>query len=290
MKFWRTNNLLRWLADNPVIIVLATITGILSYFSIFRKGMEWLFKLLRIPCWGWLIEITTFLVWLVFLFVLLTIIKHFVGRRYRKILGIYFGNLKSGIWPDGTGVRTTEFQQLRSDANNSMLVMGIGMTLLSRDLGYLERLLNRNLMIRLLMIDPDIMYQTLSLADNEHSIVIQADLFDQYFNREGYTTEVITSYKRLVNFIAKRKKDDDRRGRISLRKYPYLIPMNVTMIDEHDEKEHGRMLIEWCFPFSDCRMSSRLSQSSDKEMFHTARKNIENLWKKSQKVTDDFER
>ncbi len=64
--------------------------------------------------------------------------------------------------------------------------------------------------------------------------------------------------------------------------------MNVTIIDEKsDKKDSGRMLIEWCLPFSDWRISSSLSSSQHKDFFKVINKNIQKLWDESDMVIDD---
>jgi hypothetical protein len=290
MRLRGQNRVLRWLSENRFLIVVATFTSILSYFTIFRKCAKWLLNSVGLRWPDWLVEIITFCVCFAILAVLLLAIKHLAARGYQRIMGIYFGNLRSGIWPDGTGIRTTDFEELRSEASESMLVMGVGMTLFSRELRYLEKLLERDLTIKLLMFDPDILYRNDASIEANQPFGIKEGLFDDYFDRPGYSTDVRTSCARLMGFIEKRKKDNKRKGRISLRKYQCLVPMNVTMIDENSEKGQGKMLIEWCLPFSDCRMFSRLSLANDEDMFRIIKESIEDLWRRSIEVSDDFAR
>jgi hypothetical protein len=141
------------------------------------------------------------------------------------------------------------------------------------------------------MINPDIIDEDdQSPLEREQSISIKKNLFDKYFSRQGYSNDVKTSYKRLVDFIRKRKADKNRIGQIELRTYPYLIPMNVTIVDESDKRERGELLIEWCLPFSEMRMHNRLSQSTDSDMFKVIKHTTEELWEKSRKVVDDYRR
>lgn len=290
MRLRGLNKALGWLSENRFLIVVATLTSILSFLTIFRKCAKWLLDSVGL-CWpDWLVEIITFCACFVILVVLLSTIKCLASREYRRIIGIYFGNLRSGIWPDGTGIRTTDFEELRSEASESMLVMGIGMTLFSRELRYLEKLLEGDLTIRLLMVDADILHRNDASIGANQSIAIKEKLFDDYFDRPGYSTDARTSCARLIGFIEKRKKDNNRKGRISLRKYLFLVPMNVTMIDENSEKRQGKMLIEWCLPFSDRRMFSRVSLANDEDMFRTIKESVEDLWRRSIRVSDDFER
>lgn len=63
---------------------------------------------------------------------------------------------------DASGERIHDFQCLRVHAKKSIFVMGIGMTNFSVDYSLLEELLNKNISVRLLMIDPTIVVPTLS--------------------------------------------------------------------------------------------------------------------------------
>jgi len=169
-----------------------------------------------------------------------------------------------------------------------MLVMGIGMTNFSSDLTYLKTLLEKDLKVRLLMIDPEIISQPNQEPNEDYSTIIKSNLFDDYFNRQGYNADIRSSFSRLRTFILERKKIQNKKGIVFLEKYPCFIPMNVTIIDEKsDKKDSGRMLIEWCLPFSDWRISNRLSSSQHKEFFKVINKTIQKLWDKSDMVIDD---
>ena len=189
-------------------------------------------------------------------------------------------------WQDASGERIRAFRDLRSRAKNSMLVMGVGMTFFSSDLNYLKKLLERGLIVRVLMINPDVIYST---HNDRSSYFIKAELFDDYFDRQKYSTEVRISLDRLTNFIKKRKELKTRKkGKVIFKKYSYFIPLNVTAIDEKTEK--GQILIEWCLPFSDWRLSSFLSSHQHKGLFEIICNSIEALWKKGEMVIrDDLE-
>ena len=149
-------------------------------------------------------------------------------------------------------------------------------------------LLEEDLTIRILMIDPDVIFTNYHGLTDKRSIIVTSNFFDDYFDRKEYCTDIKASYNRLVEFISTRKRYREKKGKVILKKYPHFIPMNVTIIDEiSDKKSSGRMLIEWCFPFSDWRLSSRLSRSQHKEFFDTISKNVEELWNGSQYVIDD---
>ena len=290
MRLRGISNPFRWLANNPWIIILAFLASILSYFTGFRTYMEQCLSSAGIES-RLVIDTVTFAVSLLALVVLLSIVGYFIERRYRKRLRIYTGSVESVLWQDASGERISEFQRLRSDAENSTLVMGIGLTFFSRDLSYLETLLARGLIVRILMIDPDIICQARRARkrNHVHSITIESGLFNDYFVRQGYDTDIRTSFNTLKGFVLKRKKIKNKRGQVSFKKYPYFIPMNVTIIDESNKNGRGRMLLEWCLPFSDWRMSSRLSRSEHREFFEVVNKKMEELWNRSEMVVDDRE-
>jgi len=121
---------------------------------------------------------------------------------------------------------------LRSDAKDSMVVMGIGMTYFSSDFSYLKTLLAKDLKVRLLMIDPEIISQPNQEPNEDYSIIIKSNLFDDYFNRQEYSADIRLSFSRLRTFILERKKIQNKKGIVFLEKYPCFIPMNVTIIDE----------------------------------------------------------
>jgi len=281
------SNPFRWLADNPVVIVLAVVASTLSYFTGLRAFMQGVCNSIGIYP-NWAIELLTFCILVLLIVVAASISGYLIDKHYRRSLRIYGRSVESVLWGDATGERIGEFQRLRSDAKNSMLIMGIGLTFLSNDLRYMKVLLEEDLTIRLLMIDPDIIVSTSSFNPNNNpSVMIESSLFDSYFARRGYSQDIGTSCKRLVDFILDRKKIENKKGRISLRMYPYFVPINVTMVDESIKNKRGRMLIEWCLPFSDWRMSTRLSHSQDKSFFEVISGNIEELWGKSKTVIDD---
>jgi len=182
MRLRRINNYFRWLADNPVIILLAALASILSYFPDIRNGVQQALKLVGIES-NLVARIVTFGVVLLVLIVLLSIIGYLIDRRYRKKLRIYSSSLESVLWQDAAGERIKEFQELRSDSKDSMLVMGIGMTFFSNDLSYLKTLLEKDLKVRLLMIalklypNPvrNLIRITLLLSNQTFSMIILID-------------------------------------------------------------------------------------------------------------------
>lgn len=269
----RMGNFLARTANNAVILLFASATGILSYFVDLREEIKIFLNWLGIKS-NFMIDILSVCLLIIFIMGIFSILKFLIDRNTRKKLSIYDSSVGTVLWADAAGERIREFQELRADAKNSMIVMGIGMTFFSKDMRNLEALLDKNITVRLLMIDPD------SITD-----VIG---FNNFFSRPGYDIDVRTSYNRLLNYISERRKVINRKGRVYLKTFSFLLPMNVTVIDERTSDNGGRMLIEWCFPYSDWRLSSRYSRLKDDEMFDTMMKNIEDLWVNSRRVAADF--
>lgn len=286
MRWKKINDFFQQLAENPYIIVIATLASLLSYFTVLYSGVEWVCNLAGIYA-KWIIDIVTFCTLLLVFVASSSIIKYFTSRQRRKRLRIYGHSTKSTLWQDPTGERIREFQELRTDAKNSILVMGIGLTFFSQDLNYLKTLLEKNLTVRILMMDPDVISQIYDASMDKYPVIVKSDFFNEYFERQGYNLDVIPSFSRLKAFILERKKIKNKKGHVSFKKYPYFLPLNVTMIDEGDRSGEGRMLIEWCIPFSNWRISGKLSQSQHREFFEILTKSIEELWNRSELVVDD---
>lgn len=286
MKWRGIDAIYRQLVNHPWILGLLIIVNVLAYFTGIRKSIAQLLALFNIES-QWAVDLVTFALSLLAIVIILSLIGYFLERRSRRRLRIYTRSVESVLWRDASGERISEFQKLRSNANNSILVMGIGLTFFSNDLSYLKTLLEREVTVRILMIDPDIISQDRNNPEYGHSIVIESGLLNDYFVRPEYDADIRSSFNRLRGFISDRKRTKDKKGQAILKKYRYFIPMNVTMIDESDQSEHGRMLLEWCLPFSDWRITSELSRSGQREFFDTHTASIEELWHRSKIVMDD---
>ncbi len=184
--------------------------------------------------------------------------------------------------PDGAGTRIDDFRSLRAQAQQSLYVMGVGMTLFSSDVTLMRTLLKRRLSVRLLMIDPNVIArsQNRSVRQNSISVSVTEELFSAFFSRTGYGSDIRTSLSRLKERVAEVGALEGA-GSIELRVYPYFLPMNFTAIDESGS---GKILIEFCLPFSDQRLRMLFSGQRDKKVFDSIMENCEELWEKSTPV------
>ena len=185
--------------------------------------------------------------------------------------------------PDGAGTRIDDFRSLRTDAKHSLYVMGVGMTLFSVDVTLMRTLLKRGLSVRLLMIDPDVIAMSRSqrARKGSSSVSIMEESFSNFFSRKGYGRDVSTSLSRLKELVAGAV-DVEGAGSIELRIYPYFLSMNFTAIDE---SVSGKILLEFCLPFSDQRLRMLLSKERDGDLFVQVMENCERLWNRSTSVS-----
>jgi len=177
---------------------------------------------------------------------------------------------------DGAGTRIDEFRSLRAQAQHSLYVMGVGMTLFSADVTLMHSLISKGLSIRLLMIDPVVIASSRRRRAQKDSpdVSIMEDSFSSYFSRKGYGNDVRSSLSRLKERVAEAGKAAGA-GSIELRTYPYFIPMNFTAVDE---SHSGKVLLEFCLPFSDQRLRMLFSKRHDGELFARVMENCEGLW------------
>ncbi len=98
--------------------------------------------------------------------------------------------------------------------------------------------------------------------------------------------EINLSHDRIKMFIENRIKKSNRNGRIEFRVYRYLVPMNLTVIDERTK--YSKMIVEYCLPFSDERIRFPISTSESKKVFQHFLDFIEHLWVLSHLSIKDF--
>lgn len=178
--------------------------------------------------------------------------------------------------PDGAGTRIDDFRSLRTEATRSLYVMGVGMTLFSVDITLMRTLLKRGLSVRLLMIDPSVIATSRSQRARKDSpnVSMMEESFSSFFSRKGYGSDVRASLSRLRELVAGAGTLEGA-GSVELRIYPYFLPMNFTAIDE---SIGGKILLEFCLPFSDQRLRMLLSKKRDGKLFGRVIENCERLW------------
>lgn len=229
------------------------------------------------------------------LFLIWTII---ITKRRNKTLIIAIDN-------DSRGQRIEDFQVLREHAKKDILIMGIGMSAVSTD-DSIKKIVRNGINVKFLIMDPDILinadpllyeekdeqqlklkkYELLSAMVKDKKMLINTNGFDKYYNKVEYRNVIETSIKNIQNMIERQKKrleeadsGEIQEGEIELRKYPYHVPMNVTISDI--KTENSKMVAEFCLPFTNERIRTKLDNGPVKELIE---KQIWQLWVEAKKV------
>lgn len=175
-----------------------------------------------------------------------------------------------------TGLRLTDYEDIRRDSKKTILIMGVGMTNISQNESYLQEQLDKNINIRILMINPEIVNNT---NQNESGFFITTQKYNDYFGRMGYSQESKASYYRLKTFIANYNNQKNKTGSIEMRVYSSLYPINLTVRDENEPD--SKLVVEFCFPMTTNRFRFVVEKSNDEGLFKMAMKSIEEIWQKS---------
>ena len=277
------------LTRNAFLLFVIIIVNLMSYFSDLKTIIENFIRNCGVTNQTLLDAFVIFAISvcvLVLYFIFSTIKREITKRK----LIIHQIETPITFSPGGSGERITDFQNLRASAKESIIVMGVGMTYFSSDLSLLDKLIERQLNVRLLMMNPNVIgpestdEESEFICNMKSNFHISNDYFDEFFSRKNYFTDIRSSYERLVNFIEQRITDSVRKGKVELRTYPYLIPMNITAADEN---KGGSLLLEFCLPFTDHRVRLNLSKKLGYEIYKLVVDDINKLWRKSQHVVDD---
>lgn len=200
--------------------------------------------------------------------------------------------LHMAIDADSRGRRISDFQSLRENARNEVLVMGVGMSNVSTDTNNMIKLLNRNVNIKLLLVSPDIIIDDNGeVPKTIENIVLTNTAFSEYFNKTNHKAVVKKSIENFSTLISARKQlrqsniqngNHSPIGSVELRVYPYFVPMNVTISDMHTP--HSELIAEFCIPFTNNRFRTKLKNGETKKIIE---EQISTLWNKSILVDKD---
>ncbi len=174
----------------------------------------------------------------------------------------------------GHGQRIADYQRLRDEAVASVLIMGIGLTVISQyDREVIRHSVERGLKVRLLMLDPSVVVPTIESAAAGPLAVSHAE-FDAFYDRYDYGHSIVRSMKELLGFISNLRGVP---GRIELRTYAHWTPMNFTAIDE--QTPGARAILEFCMPFSQDRVRISLGTSGNRsDLLERCIATAERLW------------
>lgn len=175
-----------------------------------------------------------------------------------------------------TGMRLTDYEDIRKDSKKTILIMGVGMTNISQNESYLQEQLDRNINIRLLMLNPEVVNNT---NKTELGFLITTQKYNDFFARTGYSQESKTSFSRLKNFVANYNNQKNKKGTIEMRVYSSIYPINLTVRDENEPD--AELVFEFCFPMTTNRFRFIVKKDNPNNLFSISMKSIEEIWQKA---------
>ena len=274
----------RRIKNSAFLITISTVVTFISYFSGLHTSLTEFLGKLGITNLT-LIDIILLILILIILFIIVFLIDIIFKTYFNVDFISYETEPHVTFSSDASGERIHDYQKLRANAKQSIFVMGVGMTYFSADYSLLEKLLEKKISVRLLMMDPNILIQNSSdegLPD--FNICITEQHFNDYFLRRGFSSDIRSSFERLVWFIENRKSLKHKSGRIELRVYPYFIPLNYTIADESYE---GEVIYELVIPFSDHRIRLNFNKKDHSNIFNSIIHDVEKLWDRSHIIISD---
>ena len=201
---------------------------------------------------------------------IILLILYLIYYRKIKILEDYLG-LES--ISTGTG-RDNAFQAIRQRAKHRIVIVGIGMTNLSR---YARRTLEeqaKRVPIDLLMMDPKF------LEENK----IFASKLEEFLDIPDFTSSVRTSFETLKKLCEDWNENPGNINRISLKVYDTIPTMSMVMIDPEDE--NGEIMLEF-FLYQSGEYRPRFHMKKinrSNSMFNRIRNEYLHFWTKARRI------
>ncbi|MHA2245390.1 MAG: hypothetical protein ACXADY_10530 [Candidatus Hodarchaeales archaeon] len=286
-KIFRKKPKLSDVVNNSVILLICMIISFLSYFTPVRTYFTNLLTDVGVdnPV---LKEILVIAIFALIIIIIYFILGWILGLIFEEKGKYYFeSTVNISCSSDALGMRISDFEELRSKAKKSILIMGIGCTFLSKQLSILSKQLDKNISIRLLMIEPEIITSSSNKTLKDRNVIIKDKFIEDYFKTSGYPQDIKTSYNRLYNYIMSRKNIKYRKGEIKLSTYSSLISLNLTAIDEQDKFTNSELIVEFVLPFSDKRIRMKISEKDQPELHGHCLHSIEELWNQSNLIISD---
>jgi hypothetical protein len=267
-------------------LILSVVLGAISVFDFLETPVTWLssrLQLVGLHDRDWarvlLVAVAALLVYLG-----LVLLDAITGRSRPSLVDSIKTAPIVTIAADGSHERIGDFRKLRAEALTSVYVMGVGATYFSSDTTLLRDLLARNLKVRVLVMSPSVVRPPgrPKKQPTNDQVRMVADAFDQFFARPQYHLEVSSSYDRLVS-IGGETRSGETQGLLEIRAYPYFLPFNFTAIDESGD---GRVLLEFCIPFSDQRLRMLFTAKDHADAYERIIDCAEELWRRSKSVKE----
>lgn len=276
-----------------LFVVLGILNGsvLAAAFTILSEAKSALIKMIcqHIPLPSWMIEVGLLLAINIACILIWLLVQYVQERRGQPDDAI----MKIAIDNAGRSNRIGDFQLLRESANEDILIMGIGMSVVSEDDSITE-LLKKGKNVKFLIMDPDVLIKPaepdlnrLSEQFGKSGILIDNQKFSDFYSKADYQGIITASLQKLKKFVddqnnrfANRDKEKPwREGKIIIKKYSFYVPMNVTICDMGTSD--SKLVAEFCLPFSTQRIRTKLSEGEIKSLIETQ---INQLWKKAHLV------
>jgi hypothetical protein len=181
----------------------------------------------------------------------------------------------AGVYRVSTGTERTEaYRQLALKAQRRLVIMGIGMTNISKyALDSLEKHASR-VPIDLLMIDPDVLESEPDFAKK----------LEGFLGIPGFTAEARQSCNRLTEFCSKWNLQRKQKNKIHFRVYDTIPTMSMVMIDPKGET--GEIELEF-FLYQSGEFRPRFAIKKvehNESLFALLYQKFERLWKRSRRI------
>lgn len=269
---------------NLATILISVILAFIAVFDFFKTPIETLRPLLQnigLHHEDWA-KVALILISASLIFIVIVLVRYIWHKIHMSsLLGVEAVPVVT-LASDASGERIHDFQSLRVQANKSIFVMGVGVTYFSSDLSLLDNLLKKNLRVRVLTMSPDVIAKSRSARSRKGTpdIMLSEGLFDKYFCREGYHKDLRASIDRLKKYAMNASSGPLVKD-IELRVYDYFVPLNFTAIDESD---NGKILLEFCMPFSDQRLRMLFSNREHADLYERILTTAEEIWSLSNPI------
>lgn len=216
------------------------------------------------------------------------------------------GAMRIAVGDDSDGKRIEEFQYFRAKAKKNVLIMGIGMSGISKDTNRVEEFVKEGKDITFLIMDPDVLVavpsDSITNGTVEISKVYQSNLqqqfqktkiaiddkkFSEFYLTDNYRENIKAAIGNLQNFVNRQEerrkecKDKWNEGEIKVFKYSYYIPLNVTISDKGEA--NSKLIVEFCLPFSTKRIRAKFSHGKVKELIE---QQIDELLQKAELIDE----
>ncbi len=169
--------------------------------------------------------------------------------------------------------RTEAFRNLTQRAKKRVLLMGIGLSNVSRYAGEDLKAIAARAQIDFLMIDPHFLSTNPAFSKK----------LDDFLAIEGFATNVQHAFGILQTLCREWNKQRRNRNKMRLRVYSTIQTLSATVIDPSGE--HGALELEF-YPYQCGQFRPRITveKASNAELFTALNKRFQRLWGRSRRI------